>query len=120
MQQNPQKTLEIVSVQVEPIICSLDQNMDRCKKLLDSKLKFKPNPDIIVFPETAMSGYIMKSKKKIDSVSELCGQGKQFEYYKQIAKENKSYVFAGYYEKMTKEEMLQKKGKNLEIGVIKR
>jgi predicted amidohydrolase len=105
MELNTKKSLKVVSIQVNPIRCSLDENMERCRKLLDLKLKSNPDPDVIIFPETAMSGYIMNSKKEINSMSEICGQGKQFEYYQKIALEYKSYVIAGYYEKMTQEQI---------------
>lgn len=55
----------------------------------------------------------MKTRLEMDRVSELCAQGPQFDFYRQIALQYTAYVFAGYYEKIPDDQKPAKQGCSL-------
>ena len=59
----------------------------------------------------------MLEKENIQTMSEIPAKGPQFEFYKEIAKEYRAYVFAGFYEQISDLELLKNPGTKTKINL---
>jgi protein N-terminal amidase len=52
--------------------------------------------DVIILPEMTLTGYVFSESKDLYALTEESGQGVQFQFFSQLAKDFRAYVFAGY------------------------
>ncbi|SCV00158.1 LAMI_0G03246g1_1 [Lachancea mirantina] len=90
--------LRIAVVQLNPQIGCLDETISRAKHLI-SIIKPHP-PDIVVFPEFALSGYSFHSSKHIEPYLYQVTEGPAYELSRHISKQLKCYTIMGYPEKV--------------------
>lgn len=109
--ESQKKKMTIASVQLKPVFLNIQESIKIAESVLKSQLCNNTSDlDAIVFPEANLSGYCIDNFDDLCSVSEIQGSGPQFEFYKEIALRYNSYVFAGYYERMTESEQQKKEG----------
>ncbi|CCC67781.1 hypothetical protein NCAS_0A12230 [Naumovozyma castellii] len=94
--------LRIALVQLNPQISQLEQTIKRSWTLLNNIPKGSKSPDLIVFPEFALTGYNFHSREQIlpycsDSVS---AKGPIFQFAKQVSKAFNCYTVIGYPERV--------------------
>lgn len=75
-------------LQFKPLLLKKEENIEKIISFIE-----KENPDLIVMPELAISGYFFKNKVEILKVCEEIPDGKFFKIFKEISKRKKcSYV----------------------------
>jgi protein N-terminal amidase len=98
--QSPDSALElsILCLQIESAYGKIDETFEQKVLPLITSHQGKP-VDVVVLPECALTGYDFADKTQVLPLAEACGQGKQYEYAKQIALALNAYVAMGYIEK---------------------
>ncbi len=81
-------------LQFNPLLLKKEENIERIISFIE-----KENPDLIVMPELAISGYFFKSKEEILKVCEEIPDGKFFKIFKDISKRKKCSYVIGFPEK---------------------
>ena len=89
-----QESIKAICIQTNPEIGNIKKNMDEIMSYL-SNLN-KPDLDLIILPETCLTGYVFENGNEMKKFAECCAEGIQFEFFSNIAKQYKAYVFAGY------------------------
>ena len=92
------KDVKVICVQYEPKYKDVKYNIKKLEKMLE-KYSEKDEIDIIVFPETSLSGYVFDNLEDIKPYTSYFDKGEQFEFISNLAKKLKCYCFMGYAEK---------------------
>lgn len=87
--------LKVLTCQISPKFKDIDHNIKRAEEFL-SKYTDKDEFDVVLFPETAFTGYCFTSKDDIRPYLEEAGKGKTFELCASTAKRLNCYVICGY------------------------
>ena len=93
-----QHSVKVICVQFEPQYKQISKNIAFVSKLL-SKYTKEDKIDIIIFPETALTGYIFDNKEDILPYTSPYDSGETFEFCSSLSKRLNCYVFMGYPEK---------------------
>ncbi|CDH18073.1 related to Protein N-terminal amidase [Zygosaccharomyces bailii ISA1307] len=99
-------TLRIAVVQLNPQIGQVKQTIARTWELLN---KFKQNskpPDIVVFPEFALTGYNFHSRDQILPYCTLANVGPTYDLACKVSQTFQCYTVIGYPEKTTEDDRL--------------
>lgn len=91
--------LRIASVQLNPIIGQVEENVRRATRILDNALKATAKPDLIIMPELSITGYNFKNREHITPYLELKGKGRTFQLSQQLAAKYHCHTLLGYPEK---------------------
>lgn len=87
--------LKVLCLQTNPKFKDVDHNLIQAEKML-SKYTQQDALDVIMFPETAFTGYCFISKEDIRPHLDEAGTGKTFEFCVNTAKRLNCYVICGY------------------------
>lgn len=95
--------LRIALFQLNPQIGQLEQNIVRTLALVEKLKKKAPNrsPDVVVFPEFALTGYSFRSKDEIMEYTCKMNEGPSFQLAQKVSKTFNCYTVIGYPEKFT-------------------
>lgn len=95
-------SLRIVSVQLNSQIGQIDETLRRTTVLIDrlkQEVEGQKPPDLVVFPEFALTGYNFKNRSHILPYVCKAGEGPSFELAKRVSKLFGCYTVIGYPEK---------------------
>lgn len=87
--------MKVGFLQFQPILCDVEENIDRISKLAKSAQKF----DLLVIPELANSGYVFIDKKELEQTAEEIPSGYFVNKLAEIASEKDGYIVCGVCEK---------------------
>ena len=88
------KEVKVLCVQYEPKYKNIKENIKFLENM--SSYSEKDNIDIVVFPETTLSGYVFDDLNDIKPYTSYYDKGEQYEFISKIAKKLKCYCFMGY------------------------
>jgi len=86
--------MKVGFVQLEPSFGSVDKNIEKAEKLIDSA-----DANLLVLPELFNTGYVFTSKEEAIALSEEIPDGKTTQALMRIAKNNDVFLVAGLAEK---------------------
>ena len=92
------KNVKVLCVQYEPKYKNIKENIKFLENMFASYSE-KDKIDIVVFPETTLSGYVFDDLNDIKPYTSYYDKGEQYEFISNIAKKLKCYCFMGYPEK---------------------
>ncbi|GMG39189.1 unnamed protein product [Ambrosiozyma monospora] len=90
--------LRIATLQLNPIIGQVEENIKRALTILDESLK-PPFPDIILLPELAITGYNFANPQQVAPYLEEQGKGKTYDLGNFISTKYNCHTVLGYPEK---------------------
>ncbi|CAI4043910.1 amidase SKDI_10G2640 [Saccharomyces kudriavzevii IFO 1802] len=100
-------SLKVLIIQLNPQIGQIDQTIKRTWSILDKVTKSSTyvKPDIILFPEFALTGYSFHSRK--DILPHVTGkdEGPSFQLAKSISEKFQCYTIIGYPEKADEQKL---------------
>ena len=88
--------MKIGYLQFKPELLNASANIEKVSDLISGE-----NFDLLVIPELANSGYLFSSVEELEKVSENPDDGKFCNMLKKISRKKKSYIVAGFCEKVT-------------------
>ncbi|SCU86847.1 LAFA_0E03378g1_1 [Lachancea sp. 'fantastica'] len=89
--------LRIAVIQLNPQIGHVSETIARVNALISRIEKYKP--DIVVFPEFALSGYNFHSRQQIEPYLNTAGQGPEWDLCQRISRQLSCVTVMGYPEK---------------------
>ncbi|KAG7697056.1 hypothetical protein KL930_002494 [Ogataea haglerorum] len=89
--------LRIAAIQLNPLLGKFEENACTALRLVDQIRSKKP--DIVIFPEMALTGYNFAGPNQIDPYLEEQGGGKSFEFAKRVSQSLKCHTVLGYPER---------------------
>jgi len=87
--------MKVGFLQFQPILCDVEENINRISKLVKSSDKF----DLLVIPELANSGYVFIDKKELEQTAEEIPSGFFVNKLIELASEKNGYLVCGVCEK---------------------
>ncbi|KAH3662394.1 hypothetical protein OGAPHI_005646 [Ogataea philodendri] len=89
--------LRIAAIQLNPLLGKIEENVRTASKLVEAVKSKKP--DIVIFPELALTGYNFTSPSHIEPFLEPLGSGRSFEFGQLVSKTLNCHTLLGYPEK---------------------
>jgi predicted amidohydrolase len=79
---------------MHPVMNDVNKNLAKMKGFIESTMAEKPETDLIVFPELALTGY--ECGTAFQDLAEVAEDGKSIEFMKQLAKSHKVHLIFGF------------------------
>lgn len=88
--------LRVAAVQLNSVLGKFEHNAQRAWDILECGLKNSAEPNIIVFPEMALTGYNFKSENDIKPYLSKFGEGNTYKFAKKVSEKFKCHTVIGY------------------------
>lgn len=89
--------IRVAAVQLNSILGNVEENAMKALKLLEKAINpAQQKPDLIVFPEMALTGYNFRSPQQVSPFLETVGKGRSYEFGRLISEKWNCLTLLGY------------------------